>query len=215
MKYIIYIGLAFLFNSYNLAQNTKTVIGFDISPSISSLYGSDYLKEFDSRTSFSGGICFDFLLTDQKSVKTGIYYDRKGITSDVYVSPDHTTNFEGSDLTLTYDYITFPVLGTISSKGKTKFFLTAGPSFGFLLYQKWKVGSTNQTREIIADNTSNTNKFDLGLTFGPGISIFLTENLYLSLELRNNIGLINTNKSSSYVEKTRIHSLLIGLRYKS
>ena len=214
MRRLLYIGLIFFFHSNLSAQNVEALIGFDITLSMSSLYGSSYLADLNNRTSCSGGLSFDFIINDQNSIRTGIYYDMKGATSDVYVGPTPSLIPNASDLILAYDYITFPALWTISTKGKSKLFFSVGPSFGYLLYQKWKVGATDNTPDITADNTSNTNKFDLGFTFSPGINFSLSDNLFLIVELRNNIGLLNTNKNSSYIEKTRMHSLIIGLRYK-
>jgi hypothetical protein len=192
-------------------QESKILIGFDIQPTISSLYGSDYLKDFDKRISFSGGLDLEFVISDHTSIKSGIYYDRKGITSDVYVVSSQVN----SSLTISYDYITFPVLATISTKGKTKIFGSAGPSFGYLTSQRYMVKGTNVTPELNQDNTSNSNRLDIGITFGTGLKIPLSEKVFFGVEIRNNIGLINTNKIYGRIEKTNICSLLIGLRFKA
>lgn len=213
MRNLFIIVVVFFFNSTILGQNSKILIGFDIQTSLSSLYGSDYLSDFDRRISCSFGFSLDFLISDNNSIKSGIYYDRKGITTDVYVGTSPQIN-AGSALTLTYDYITIPILGTLSTKGKTKAFLTVGPSFGYLTSQKWIVKSTSLTQKITLDNTSATKRFDIGFTFGAGLNIFLSESLYLGIEVRNNIGLIDTNEYETNIEKTKICGLLIGLRYR-
>ena len=195
-------------------QDSKILLGIDIQPTISSLYGSEYLEDYDRRISCSFGFSIDYIVSERNIIKSGIYYDRKGVKTDVYVGTDSRI-YPGSALTVTYDYISVPFLETLTTKGKTKFFITVGPSIGYLTSHKWIIKPANRGEEMKIDITEEANKFDIGFTFGGGIAIYLTEKLHLNIELRDNIGLIDTNKQENYVEKTKICGLLLGLRIRS
>lgn len=71
--------------------------------------------------------------------------------------------------------------------------------------------------EQTENNTENTKKIDTGLSIIIGLKVPLSENLFLDLDIRDYLGLINLSKIDIIDNgsiKTNSLGLQIGLKYK-
>jgi len=68
-----------------------------------------------------------------------------------------------------------------------------------------------------ADGTSTSKRIDSGLTTGPGAGLPVNDKLFITMEIRNNPGLVNTGSIplvNGGTIKTNSTNLLFGIAYK-
>jgi len=67
------------------------------------------------------------------------------------------------------------------------------------------------------DNTDNFERLDFGIATGLGVNFPIRNNIFMSLEVRNNLGLSNISSlpvGNDGKIKTNSTNLLIGIAYK-
>lgn len=213
MKYFCLCFVSLLIIHSSFSQSKKLEIGIVAGPSLSFLFGNEILRSYTKpilRYAFGGSL--DYHFTDKLAFAANIIYERKG---NSYLT--QMTDAMGNPIYLAttyayYDYLSIPVLLKPSFGNKLKFFLTLGPNFNFLLNTSTEISSSSQQ-----NMNPYFNLFDLGLTTGIGITAPLSDKFNFSVELRNNLGLLNISKVPVYGNGTiQINStnLLIGVSYK-
>ena len=211
MRKILFIFLVSIFCTMAYCQDTKVVVGLEMTPTIISLRENSTFFSYDPSLGFSTGLSFEYFMSDQFSLKSGLAYEMKGAKSDILLT-DENGNPSGTDILIFhYNYLTLPVMGSFSTKGKIKFYINAGPYFGFLINQQLK-----SSRENI-DITNQSKRLDFGLSCGFGLKIPIGKKLLLDLGLRENLGLRNisdVNYNDAARVKTNSFGLLIGLKFK-
>jgi hypothetical protein len=216
MKYLSAALLIICLSISVLAQDSKFELGVQGGPSITSIrYLNGERKAFKSAAAFSGGFFFQYNLNKTFSLRIDPSYEQKGykIKNDFTDSQGNVTG-EGK-VRGNFDYITLPLLLRASVGNKVKYFVNAGPYMGLLLYQNNIV--QKPLFEGAKRTFSNTNAYkttDIGITAGIGLTIPIKDKFALSLEIRNNLGLMNIGKSSTENDKTNSTNLLIGFAYK-
>lgn len=211
-KTFFLLSIAFLlyFNQLN-AQTNKFELGVEASPSITFLKGSSFMENFyDPTLGFSGGFSFQYNIGKRIALRTNIAYERKGgiNRNNFYYDGNLIKN---SSINFNFDYLTLPILVRFSFGKRVKYFVNTGPYFGYLLSQTFVTKGDNfNTRTN--DYTSATNKFDFGVSFGTGLQYPIKEKIYLSSEIRGNLGLYNTIPGGD----TKVNSvnLLFGIAYR-
>ncbi|MCF0060074.1 PorT family protein [Dyadobacter chenwenxiniae] len=110
------------------------------------------------------------------------------------------------------NYIQAPLLATFffgqyGDKVRPKIFL--GPSLNFL------VGAKNKNGDNLNGDSNNRvySPFDLGLTFGAGINIRLQEKVWLNLDARYGLGLIDVTKDGNSNVKNHNFGINAGLSF--
>jgi opacity protein-like surface antigen len=218
MKQLSAIALGLLIHfSTSYSQDSKIAVGVELSPTTCSLRGNAFVDNHDSRLGFSTGLSIDYFLTSQFSIKSGLAFERKGSKIDMYMLDGSGNEMGTQEAKFNYDYLTLPILASYSTKGKTKFYIDAGPYLSFLLGQKTTYEAVGSIPERTEDGSESTKKIDLGLSVGAGLYIPLGDNLILDLGLRDNLGLINVSSVSIFDDgsiKTNSLGLKIGLKYK-
>jgi hypothetical protein len=211
MRKILFVLLATIFCNVTYCQDTKVVVGFEMTPTIISLRENSSVFDYDPSPGYSIGLSFEYFMSDQFSLKSGLAYEMKGAESDIFLT-DNYGNPSGTDILIFhYNYLTLPVMGSFSTKGKVKFYINAGPYFGFLINQKLKSSLEN------TDITNQSKRLDFGLSCGLGLNIPIGKKLLLDLGLRENLGLKNiSDLNYNYDSRIATNSfgLLIGLKYK-
>jgi len=177
------------------SQSNKFEIGLNLGAGLSELRGAN--SQENSIQGASMGLLFQYNVTDLFSIHSNILYETKGteLPNSEWQCPNCPKN---ADLIL--EYITVPVLARLNFGSKTKFFINAGPYFGYLMNYEWV-----------------DNRFDYGLATGLGGQIDLSENLILSLELRNSFGLTPFTENTLGFENDRYTNtlnLLVGIAYR-
>jgi hypothetical protein len=209
MKRIFLVILVMHFLNNLNAQDSKIIIGINASPTISSLRGNEIIKEYlGPKVSFSTGVSVDYYFSPKYSLRTGLIFDRKGMVQTFYVMDD-PEYFDA--IHVNYDYLVMPLLFSYSKSQDNSFYITGGPFIGYLL----KHESKNKYRTI--DYTESSKKFELGVSFGFGWEIPLSQRLLLDLGLIDYLGLLNTSSVSVVNDgtiKTNSLELKIGLKYK-
>ncbi len=135
-----------------------------------------------------------------------MYYfnDFFSMRTNIYSEGKSTSNTSSSN-NFPMRYFTMPLLMRLSTGGNTKFYINAGPFIGIL--QNYSVGN------IYLQEPISLKRMDSGWTGGFGIVSYLSNRLALSVDLRNNRGLLNIMKNQNYLEKTYSFSILSGIEY--
>jgi len=197
-------------------QVKKFDFGLEGGPSLKSLYGNSVLKKNHKwGIGFSGGLFFQLNFKRNISLRTNIVYERKG-SIDPYQRTDSSGNPLGKLITNgNYDYLTLPILIRATFGHKVKYFVNAGPYFGYLIKAGWEQKGDNFTTRK-GDLTAYTKRFDSGISAGLGLTIPIKSRFYISFEIRNNLGLYNISPAvyNDNCIKTNSTNLLFGLTYK-
>ncbi|WP_026629942.1 porin family protein [Dyadobacter alkalitolerans] len=113
---------------------------------------------------------------------------------------------------LNLNYIQAPLLATFyfgqyGDKVRPKIFL--GPNLNFLVGARDKDGNN-----LNGDSNNRVySPFDLGLTFGAGINIRLQEKIWLNLDARYGLGLIDVTKDGNTNVKNQNFGINAGLSF--
>lgn len=199
------------------AQQNKFDIGIEGGPSRTFLRGNDFTEEYtDPKTGFSGGISLQYNFPKIFSIRTNLAFERKGsLSKGTFINTDEGS--EGEFIAhLNYEYLTLPVLIRAGFGNKVKYFVNAGPFLGYLMKHEIitkAAGYPTLTNEY----TNYYKQFDAGITAGLGVTIPIKEKIYISCEIRNNLGFLNISKVPVVNDgtiKTNSTNLLVGLAYK-
>jgi len=212
MKYIFSLNIILSFSTLVFGQEYKSLIGIEGGPNTSIVTNIDY--DYGNRTSeinptiaYSTGLFFQYNFSKHISFRTNFAFERKGY---FYHYQECGSSACRTGIARPYfDYIIIPLLVRINFGQKINFFVNGGPYLGFLSKAK------NFDRKT----------YDTGISLGLGIAIPINKRLLISLEARNNRGLLNVKNGYWYsmvnlVEypdsKVFIRStnILIGFAYK-
>ena len=193
-KVYLFVFSFFIFSNSIAQKNNDVKLGFNISASMIKLYGNDFINKYHKPTnSFTIGTSAEIKLSSLLSFYTGLSYEKKGsvIKGDfTFENPIPFT--ETKKVSIIYNYITLPIILKTSLGKKRNFYLNTGTYLGYLLSQKIKKVASG---DVPTRNDTNLNKkMDFGLAYGFGYTKAVGSNKTLNIELRNNLGLINTSK---------------------
>jgi len=214
MKYLSAALLAIILSTYTFAQDSKIEIGVQGGPNVSFMrfQNQTFTEKNNPLVAFSGGLFFQYNFNKTFSLRADPGFERKGYF-DKYIYNNWVSNTTTEKDRQSFNYLTVPILLRAAVGNKVRYFINAGPYIGLLLSEKERDNPPNQS-SLIYNNTSYYKKTDLGITAGIGLSIPIKEEFALSIELRNNLGLMNIGTSSSGNIKTNSTNLLIGFTYK-
>lgn len=165
----------------NIAKQSFEVSGISISP--------------DAIIGINAALLYNLPLSGNLSLQPELSFVQKGSKID---------DPSGDDAKLTLNYIEVPVLLKYSSASEgTRFFGQAGPSFGYAISGKNKVGDQSEDVEFGDDATKRA---DLGLHIGAGVGF---GNVFI--DARYVLGLANIVDDSDVTVRNR--GILISLGY--
>ena len=169
-------------------------LGLETGPNISTIYGNSFITSNNNpKIAFYAGIGLQYNISNHLAFRTGIGFERKGTTyeRDIFDS----TNAKIGELNYfsNFNYLTLPLLLRYSIGQKTKFFINAGSSLGFMVSQKEVSDARPTFSKSEFSNYDIFNKLDVGFVSGIGVSQPVSNALKLSIELRNNLGLLAVN----------------------
>ena len=215
-KNLILIVLLFC-SSLLFGQTNKINIGFELGTSLNSLYGNDVLDDNEISFGFSGGLTFQYNFTGLVSLRTNISFERKGFATKIQLTDELGNSIGEVTSQSNFDYLTIPLLARFTFGKKIHFFVNAGPYLGYLLKEKDITEAFGEYQKLESVNTDRFERLDFGITTGLGVIFSIQDKLLLTVEIRNNLGLVNisslpvTNDGSI---KTISTNLLIGIAYK-
>ena len=212
------LGVLVLSSSLIFGQTNQINVGFEGGPSLISLYGNDVVESYkDLSFGFSCGLTFQYNFSKLISLRTNILFERKGLSTKKQATDEYGNPFGELTFHSNFNYLTLPLLGKLTFGKKIKFYVNAGPYLGYLLKQKDITEAFNEYPKTESDNTDNFERLDFGVTTGLGMNFSIHENLLLSVEIRNNLGLPNISSLPIVNDgriKTNSTNLLIGIAYR-
>jgi hypothetical protein len=124
------------------------------------------------------------------------------------------------------DYLSVPLLVKWSTGRKFRFFINAGACVSLLLQQSlWYLPESGDKWKV-ANETGSYSPIDLALVAGTGVVIPVGKKLKVSVEVRDNFGLLNIRTSMSEFEQDSYFSagemkgytnstlLMVGVAYR-
>jgi hypothetical protein len=207
MKNMMLIIILVLSSIIAAGQYPRIQLGVEGGPGLALMFSPKNWDQFaHTRLGFATGLTLQWDATSLFSFRTGLSFERKGSAFSYEDEQDKKVITH-----LNKDYLILPLLARLSFGKKVRFFINAGPYFGYLLHtssenELWGPFSSN--RDIVIPN-STSYWFDFGISAGLGIFIPVCKNIGLSLEARDNLGFIDT------AEGTRNNStnFLFGASY--
>lgn len=217
MKQLISLFIIISGTEVVFGQQNKFDVGFEGGPGLICLRGNEILEKYhDPTIGFSGGVFFQYNFSKLFSIRTNIAFDRKGSIARGTNTDMNGRNVGNFTTRLNFNYLTAPILIRAGFGKKVKYFINTGPFFGYLMKDTYITQGTDIPKTV-SDNTKNDKPLDLGITAGAGVAIPIKEKIYISCEIRNNLGLYNVSKVPIYNNgsiKTNSTNFLVGVAYK-
>ena len=222
MKQLIFLLLTAVLTTSAFGQQSKYNFGLEGSPSMTFLYGNDIINKYHKPVlGFSGGFSFQYNFPKIFSIRTNVAFERKGSEyNNMFYYTNQNGDTIGSEKVIAYvhfDYLTLPLLFRASFGKKIKYFFNTGFFFGYLVKQININEATQYLPANTIDNISRDKRFDIGVSAGLGLEIPIKDKIFITFEVRNNLGLYNVSKvpvSNDGTIKTNSTNLIIGLAYK-
>ena len=199
-------------------QESKHALGFEGGAGVSFLRGLENIEEYHNPTlCYAAGINYQYSFNESFSFFSALDYERKGSVVNA-TATDQSGEPVGEIVAhANYDYLVLPLLARFSFGKQLKMFMNAGPYVGYLL----KVTSVTDENDIIPhtelDVTDESYKYDFGISAGLGMKIPIKNKISFNVEVRNNLGLVNTRSAPIEEEwgavKTNSTNLLLGVTY--
>jgi hypothetical protein len=206
------------------AQTNFFNIGFEGGPGIRSLRGNSVIDNYHKAAlGYSGGIFGQYNFNRLFSLKLAANYEVKG-SKATFAPGTYNETGQSTGVTNTselnaetkFSYLTFPLLFRAEFGQKVRFFVNFGPYAGLLLKETTTIDGNSEIPGSSSDETDKFKEVDGGITIGAGVLIPLKNNLELSFEARDNLGLSNISSvavSGGGTIKTNSALLLIGLSF--
>jgi hypothetical protein len=200
MKKVIFILTFSLIALTSYGQN-KVKFGFNSGLNYASLRGNAYADNLTANFSYLGGLSFEYFLKENLSIGANLNYENKTIKDNTYIYLIDQNGFGErvkNDAKIKYNYLVLPVYVSCYFTPKKNFYVNGGLFVGYLLNSKFTSKRFNDT----TDTSDKNKKADGGLVLGFGKVFKLNEKNELKLELRENLGLVNTSDVEVYNDGT-------------
>ncbi|WP_179335335.1 porin family protein [Winogradskyella costae] len=206
-SYLILIVIGFIF-SMNLSAQNDFKIGINAGINYPDVRGHEYAKYNNFKVGYLFGVTFDYYLKENLSIKANINYEKKikklQLTYFNYEA-EETGKESFSEI---YEYINIPILLKYEF-GNSKFFVNGGPFFNYLLNNEIDSDYPNDDTDIVTEQKN----IDFGLSFGIGTKVSINEKNDLTIEIRDDFGIIDTGDVPKHVGgkvKTNTIKLVVG-----
>ncbi|MEO6548786.1 MAG: porin family protein [Ferruginibacter sp.] len=153
-------------------------------------------------------------------VKAILQYDQYGRAYGSYLLENSTgTGVVQGSVLFKPTYLNLPVLAEYSTGGKIKVNINAGLFAGLLLSNynitKLHEDPSDATKITIKKATANDRKTaNFGLSIGSGVEVPIHRKCYLSIDVRDNYGLVNVYKANNTSGHTNSLSIQAGLVFR-
>ncbi len=204
---LIALGLIF---SIKLSAQNDFKIGMNAGINYPDIRGNEYAKYNNFKVGYLIGVSFDYYLKHNLSLKSNINYERKIRKIELTYFNYEAEETGKENFSEIYDYINLPILLKYEF-GNAKFFANGGPFLNFLLNEKIQPNYPNDNI-----NATEKKKIDFGLSLGIGTNISVNEKNDLSVEIRDDFGLIDTGGVPRQIDgsvKTNSIKLIVGWNF--
>jgi len=197
------ISLLVLTGIYSTAKAQRanaSEFGVNIGLNQSTVQSSGTGENADYKGGFNLGVSGEYYFSDRWGIKAKVIYDQKGWANGFLVLQDGT---EIDNVDYHLNYVTIPVMANWHFGRMRNWYLDFGPYFGFL-------SSASETSNS-ADVKPLFNSTDVGIAFGLGVKIPVSNRASLFFEYDGQGGLTNVfNQSDGTFQNIR-SSLNMGL----
>ena len=212
MKKLLFTICVVALVSNSILAQSKIRFGVNGGMTYSSFRGNEAAEELDAGFDFLVGVSVEYPLKNKLSLLANLSYDSKtaaGTPSGFIPSPEDPAS-GNINAEANYQYITLPIVLKYKIGAKQSFYADAGLFVGYLLKSQ-----THEDYYNTSDDTTSLNKkIDAGLVLGFGKSFKLKNNQEITIELRENLGLLNTSKVNvSGGNSVKTNSLNLILSY--
>lgn len=200
MRKCLVLLLIVFVSTFSFGQN-KVKFGLNGGLNYSSLRGNNSPVKLTPGISFLGGISFEYFIRENISINSNLNFEQKLIKENGYIYLTDQNGYSEvvkADTKINYNYLVLPIYAGYYFGSKKDFYVNGGFFVGYLL-------NSNFTSKKFNDKTDTTDlnkRIDSGLIFGFGKLFKLNENNDLKLELRENLGLVNTSVVKVYNDGT-------------
>ena len=204
---LLLIAIGFLF-SVNLSAQNDFKIGINAGINYPDIRGHEYAKYNNFKAGYLFGVTFDYYLKENLSLKANINYERKIKKLQLTYFNYEAEEIGKENFNEIYEYINIPILLKYEF-GNSKFFANGGPFFNYVLNNKIEPNYPNDDSDVVTEQK----KIDFGLSIGIGTNISLNENNDLTIEIRDDFGIIDTGGVPKHVGgtvKTNTIKLILG-----
>ncbi|MCK0115351.1 porin family protein [Gelidibacter sp. F63206] len=204
---VLFITLGLMCSIALTAQNDFK-IGINAGINYPDIRGNEYAKYNNFKLGYLFGVSLEYYLKENLSLKTNINYESKIKKIQLIYFNNQAQQTGKENFNQIYEYINIPILLKYEFGG-SKFFVNGGPFFNYLF--NTKISSEYPYDD--SDSVAEQKDFDFGLSLGIGTNISLNERNDLTIEIRNDLGLIDTGNVPHHVDgtlKTNAIKLILG-----
>lgn len=206
-KNLLLVAFGLILSFHVNAQNDLQ-IGINAGLNYPDIRGNELAKYNNFNVGYLFGISFDYYIKENLSLKSNINYERK-IKELRLTYYDQDFEESGSEnFRELYDYINLPVLLKYEFLN-SKVFVNAGPFINFLVNNTIKPNFPIDD----PDGATKLKKIDFGLSAGIGTNISLNDKNDLTIEIRDDFGIIDTGGVPRQIDgtvKTNTIKLILG-----
>lgn len=192
--------LSGIYSAANAQRANSAEFGINIGLNQSTVQNSGTQENADYKTGVNFGVSGEYYFSDRWGIKGKLIYDQKGWGNGFLVLNDGT-EIDGVDYHL--NYITIPIMANWHFGQARNWYLDFGPSFGFL-------ASASETSHS-ADVKPLFNNTEVGIAFGIGVKIPVSDKARLFFEYEGQGGLTNVFVESDGTYQNIRSSLNVGL----
>ena len=187
-----------LFNFTTILAQTAAKFGVNAGVTYFGIRGNEVAIENKYDFNYLVGTSLEFVYTPKVSLLVNLNYERKSFKNDIkeQIMPfntfDPAINSQTDEIFLqvTQHYLTLPISCKAYIGKNNGFFVNGGLYAGYLLVSSETIKGSGANYKV----SGLFNDLDFGLNFGVGKRIAINSKNNLNIEIRNNLGLVNTSK---------------------
>ena len=197
--------------TFSSQAQTTTSLGIKGGVNLANFRGED-VEDYDNRTAFNLGLVLNYSVAEKVGLSLEADYSSQGALLKGGNINVGGINIGADDNTVKLDYIRTTLLfnyfmGTSEMTIRPKLFV--GPYLGFLMNAQSKSGDGDYT-----DAPDGTIKgTDFGGSFGAGLHLMLGERMWLTPDVRYNLGLSNIYDDDNISGRNGVLSVNLGLTF--
>lgn len=220
LKALLMLALAVCFTTVASAQIS---VGGKLGMNLASVSGSDKADDTKMVMCMAIGAIGNYTLTEMFSVQAELNYEGKGVGMKDFSESGNGWTSEQKNSKVKLGYLTIPILAKATFGNGTKFFVNAGPYFGFLMSAKSKGDYTytstidpsmNQSDSYDEDVKKYYKGFDFGVLIGGGAIFPINDDMDAIADLRYNMGLSKLGDEGDAKVFNSVIGINIGVIYK-
>lgn len=186
---ILFLFLFLGVSSFSQESFSKThFVGIELGPTFSTMQTTSTSIASSGKFGLCGGLAFEYGLRPRFSIKTGVYFERKG--ANLYPKFSYSYGFKEP---LDLDYLILPVL--VSFSNDVGMYVNVGPYVGFLSSEVEYKG------------------IDLGGVLGVGVKFKFNQNSVFEIGIKETRGLTQRKNDSNFQFKNNSVNLFFGIKF--